>query len=376
MKTLYDPVILGDMLLDSRLIMAPLTRNRAPQALPTDLMKEYYVQRADPDINVAMIISEATAISPEAQGYVDVPGIWNAEQTQAWKHIVDGVHQKGAKIVMQLWHVGRVSHTSLQPNAGNPLAPSAILAKTRTALYDNGVIKFIPTSMPRAIQLAEINPIIEQYRQATENAKKAGFDGVEIHAANGYLIQQFLSDASNVRTDEYGGSISNRIKFCLQVVDVVTKMFGDHKVGIRLSPTTKANDIADSQPKKLYSALLSELASYKLMYIHLIEGDTGGDRTHQYPNTEPVDYTELKDIYRQAGGNGAWMLNNGYTEELASQSVLERADLIAFGKPCIANPDLKLRFKLNAPLNPVNFKTLYGGGAQGYTDYPFLAKPL
>ncbi|MDO8720555.1 MAG: alkene reductase [Polaromonas sp.] len=368
MPTLFDPVQAGDLRLANRIVMAPLTRNRAPEAIPTPLMTEYYTQRA----TAGLIITEATAISQQAQGYADVPGLYGTEQLDGWKPITEAVHDAGGKIVVQLWHVGRVSHTDLQPNGGKPVAPSAITAKTKTVLIKDGVPTFVATSEPRALDAAELPDIVHTYQAAARNAvETAGFDGVEIHAANGYLLDQFLKSGSNQRTDDYGGSLKNRARLLLEVVRAVTGAIGGGRTGIRLSPVTPANDAFDADPQPLFDYVVRQLAKLNLAYIHIIEGATGGARA--LPD-RPFDYAELKAAYRAAGGKGAWMVNNGYNKAMAEQAVQEGADLIAFGKPFIANPDLVARLRNNAPLNTPDQATFYGGGAKGYTDYPALYK--
>lgn len=366
--TLFDAVSAGDLHLANRIVMAPLTRNRAPDAVPTALMAQYYSQRA----SAGLLITEATAISQQGQGYADVPGLYAEEQVEAWKDVTRSVHAAGGKIVCQLWHVGRVSHTSLQPGGGKPVAPSAITAKTKTVLLKDGLPEFVATSEPRALQAYELPDIVHAYAAAARNAvDTAGFDGVEIHAANGYLLDQFLKSGSNQRRDDFGGSIENRARFPLEVVRAVTDAVGAARVGIRLSPVTTANDAFDPDPQPLFDYLVRELAAYKLAYLHLIEGDTGGLR--ELPE-RPFDYTGLRRAYRAAGGRGAWMVNNGLDKALAEQLVREGADLVAFGRAFIANPDLVERLRRDKPLNTGNRRTYYGGGAAGYTDYPTLGK--
>jgi N-ethylmaleimide reductase len=361
MTTLFDPVQAG-----ARIVMAPLTRNRAPDAIPTPLMATYYAQRA----TAGLLITEATAISHQGQGYADVPGLYGTEQIDGWKRVTQAVHQVGGKIVTQLWHVGRVSHVELQPGFGKPVAPSAITAKTKTVLLQDGVPTFVDTSEPRALDAEEIPGIVQAYRHAAQNAIAAGFDGVEIHAANGYLIDQFLKTGSNHRQDDYGGSIANRARFLLEVVRAVAEAIGGERTGIRLSPVTPANDAHDADPQPLFEYVARELGPLKLAYIHVIEGSTGGPR--ELPE-RPFDYAAFKAAYRAAGGTGAWMVNNGYDLALAQQAVDGGADLVAFGKAYIANPDLVERLQAGGPFNTPDKMTFYGGGAKGYTDYPALA---
>lgn len=366
MPHLFDPVQAGDLQLANRIAMAPLTRNRSPGAVPSDLTATYYTQRA----SAGLIITEATAISHQGQGYADVPGLYAPDQIAGWKKVTSSVHAAGGKIVVQLWHVGRVSHTDLQPGNAAPVAPSAIQANTKTVLIKEGVPTFTPTSMPRALELAEIPGIVADYRRAARAAINAGFDGVEIHAANGYLIDQFLKTGANQRTDAYGGSIENRARLLLEVTHAITEEIGGGRTGIRLSPVTPANDIVDADPQPLFEHVVRQLGPLGLSYIHVIEGATGGPREVE---GRPFDYAALKAAYRAAGGRGAWMVNNAYDKALAEAALANGADIVAFGRPFIANPDLVARLQKNAPLNEVNRATLYGGGAEGYTDYPALS---
>ena len=366
MTSLFEPTHAGDIALANRIAMAPLTRNRAPDAIPTELTATYYAQRA----TAGLIISEATAISPEGQGYADVPGLYGTEQLDGWKKVTRAVHEAGGKIVVQLWHVGRISHTSLQPGHTKPVAPSAIRAHAKTVLLKDGVPTFTDTSEPRALDAEELPRIVQDYRHAARNAIAAGFDGVEIHAANGYLIDQFLKTGANQRTDDYGGSIKNRARLLLEVTRAIVDEIGGGRTGIRLSPVTPANDIVDENPQPLFDYVVRELGKLGLAYVHVIEGATGGPR--ELPD-RPFDYAELRNAYRAAGGKGAWMVNNGYDRALAEAALANGADIVAFGRPFISNPDLVERLKQNAPLNELNRDTLYGGGAKGYTDYPTLA---
>ena len=365
-RTLFNPVQIGDLQLTNRIVMAPLTRNRSPNAVPPPMVATYYAQRA----TAGLIISEATAITHQAQGYSDVPGLYGADQLEAWKRVTDGVHEKGGKMVVQLWHVGRVSHVDLQPNGGKPVAPSAITAKTKTVLIQNGVPTFVDTSEPRALETDELPDLVNSYKVAARNAVDvAGFDGVEVHAANGYLLDQFLRSGSNKRTDEYGGSIENRARLMLEIMQAITDDIGGGRTGIRLSPVTPANDSLDADPQPLFDYVVRQLASMNLAYIHIVEGSTGGARELE---EHPFDYSALKAAYHDAGGNGAWMVNNGYDLELAEHAVSNGADLVAFGRPFIANPDLVERLRIKAPLNPQDRATFYGGTDKGYIDYPAL----
>jgi len=367
MSTLFDPVQAGDLRLANRIVMAPLTRNRSPDAVPQDMTVTYYGQRA----SAGLLITEATAISHQGQGYADVPGLYAPEQLLAWKKVTDAVHAQGGKIVTQLWHVGRVSHNELQPAGGQPVAPSAITAKTKTVLIKDGVPTFADTSEPRALQLSELPGIVHDYERAARYAvQSAGFDGVEIHAANGYLLDQFLKNGSNHREDAYGGSIENRARLLIEVARAVVQAVGGGRTGIRLSPVTPANDVHDTDPQPLFEYVLRELASLGLAYVHVIEGATGGPREIA---DRPFDYPALKAAYRNAGGQGAWMVNNGYDKVLAEKALAGGADLVAFGKAFISNPDLVRRLREDAPLNAWDKSTFYGGGAKGYIDYPALA---
>jgi N-ethylmaleimide reductase len=353
---LFEPYKLGPITLSNRTVMAPLTRNRAVAGLvPNPLAIEYYAQRA----SAGLLITEASQVSQQGQGYQDTPGIYSREQIAGWRKVTDEVHKRGGKIFIQLWHVGRISHTDLQPNNGAPVAPSAIRAKTKT--FVGGT--FADVSEPRALESSELQGIIDSFRQAAANAIEAGFDGVEIHGANGYLLDQFARDSSNKRTDAYGGSIENRARMMLEVAAAVAKQIGPEKTGIRISPVTPANDVSDSNPQALFDYIVDHLSALKLVYIHVIEGATGGPRDNL-----PFDYASLRKRF-----HGTYIANNGYDLALANKVLAaNEADLIAFGKAFIANPDLVARLKIGAPLNEPDRATFYGGGARGYTDYPAL----
>ncbi|WP_313193452.1 alkene reductase [Shinella zoogloeoides] len=369
MTSLFDPIRIGDIQLANRIVMAPLTRNRSPGAVPNTLNATYYEQRA----SAGLIITEGTPITQQGQGYADVPGLYTPEALAGWRQVTDAVHRAGGKIVVQMWHVGRVSHESLQPNGGKPVAPSAVIARSKTYLINaDGSGAFAETSEPRALDRAELAGIVEDYRRAARAAIDAGFDGIEIHAANGYLIDQFLRSGSNRRTDDYGGSIENRARFLFEVVDAIVAEIGAGRTAIRISPVTPANDAFDPEPQPLFTHVVEGLARHGLAYIHIIEGATGGPRDHQQGD-KPFDYEALRAAYKAAGGKAAWMVNNGYNRELAIDAVEEgRADLVAFGKLFIANPDLVERLKNDTVLNPPDKDMFYGGGARGYTDYPAL----
>ena len=352
---LFTPIAVGPLRLPNRIVMAPLTRSRAGAGnVPTALNALYYAQRA----SAGLIISEATQICPEGQGYISTPGIHSAEQIQGWKCVTGAVHVSGGRIVLQLWHVGRISHPSFQPGGALPVAPSAIKPNGQ-AFTAKG---FEPIPTPRALETAEIAGIVAQYAQAARNALAAGFDGVEVHAANGYLIDQFLRDGTNKRTDRYGGSIENRTRFLLEVVDAVTAAASAERTGLRISPQNGQNDIADSDPQSLFNHVAAALSGRGLAYLHVIERDTGG------APVPPFDYLAIKRLF-----GGIVIANNGFDKERANEAIGKaRADLVAFGKPFIGNPDLVTRLYLDAPLSPLHRETLYGGAEQGYTDYPAL----
>ena len=356
--SLFKPYQLGNLALSNRVVMAPLTRSRAAlEHAATALMAEYYAQRA----SAGLIIAEASQISPQGQGYQDTPGIYSEAQIAGWRLVTDAVHQQGGIVFLQLWHVGRVSHYALQPDGGQPVAPSAIQADAMT--FVNG--DFVPASKPRALGLHEIPGIVEDYRQATANVLAAGFDGVEIHAANGYLIDQFLRDGSNHRTDRYGGSIANRSRFLLQVMEAVMGVAGADRVGIRLSPVSPANGVSDTDNWALFSYLVDQLEQIHPVYLHVIEGATMSSRDYD----PAFDFKKLRERY-----SGTYIANNGYTRDLALQ--LTESDpkaLVAFGRKFISNPDLVQRLAEDAPLQSLDKQTLYGGGAKGYTDYPTRA---
>lgn len=370
MTKLFEPALIGNITVANRIVMAPLTRNRSPGAIPNDLNVEYYRQRA----TAGLIITEGTAITHQGQGYADVPGLYKKEALEGWKKVTDAVHAAGSKIVVQMWHVGRISHTSLQPNDGKPVSSTARAAKAKTYIINpDGTGAFVETSEPRALETSEIPGIVEDYRKAARAAIDAGFDGVEVHAANGYLLDQFMRGGVNDRTDQYGGSIENRARLTFEVLDAVTKEIGAGLTAIRISPVTPVNDSFDPDPQALFTHVVERLAKYNLAYVHIIEGQTGGDRDYKQGGNPSFDYKALCLAYEQAGGNSAWMVNNGYNRDMAIDAVESgRADLVAFGKPFIANPDLVVRLKQNAPLNTPDQPTFYGGGAKGYTDYPDL----
>ncbi|MBS7779197.1 MAG: alkene reductase [Comamonas sp.] len=355
---LFQPYSLGALTLANRIVLAPLTRNRAEAGfVPGDLAATYYSQRA----SAGLQISEAAQISQQGQGYQDTPGIYTPAQIAGWRKVTDAVHAKGGHIFLQLWHVGRISHVDLQAGGAAPVAPSAIRAKGKTFVNN----RFEEVSEPRALELNELPGIVNDFRHAAANAIAAGFDGVEIHAANGYLLDQFAKDGANQRTDAYGGSIENRARLMLEVAAAVVGEIGAKRTGIRISPVSPANGITGSDAQAQFDYIVDGLDALNLVYLHVVEGATGGPR-----DVAPFDYASLRKRFRNT-----YIANNGYDRELASARLAEdKADLFAFGRPFIANPDLVERLKTDAPLAALDPKTLYGGGAAGYTDYPALAE--
>ena len=358
-SNLFSTLKIGDMELKNRLVMAPLTRSRTQQPgnIPTEMNAEYYAQRA----GAGLIISEATQISPQGMGYAMTPGIHDEAQIEGWRKVTRAVHEKGGKIFLQLWHVGRISHPSLQPDGALPVAPSAIAPEGEAFTYEG----FVPFVTPRALETDELPGVVETYRVAAENARKAEFDGVEIHGANGYLLDQFLQDGTNHRTDAYGGSLENRMRFPLEVVEAVLKVWDSSRVGIRISPLGTFNSMSNSNPAETFQTFVDRLNSYKLAYLHVVE------RFGDAPDPEKAfDMGLLREAF-----DGVYMANGGYTRESASEALAKnKVDLISFGVSYLANPDLDERFRLNAPLNEADNTTFYGGNEKGYTDYPFLEK--
>ena len=354
---LFSPLRLGALDLPNRVVMAPMTRNRAgPGNVPTALNATYYAQRA----GAGLIVSEATQVSPQGVGYPGTPGIHSAEQTAGWKLVTDAVHGAGGRIFLQLWHVGRISHPALQPGGALPVAPSAI-APTGQAWTTNGMEAFVT---PRALETDEIPGIVEDFRRGARNAREAGFDGVELHGANGYLIDQFLRDSTNKRTDRYGGSASNRARFLIEVMEALIGEWGGDRVGVRLSPTNPYNDIADSNPAATFSTAARELNRLGIAYLHIVEPGPG----------DPVAAGEMPDIgFFRKIWRGPLIANKGYDLERAN-AVLRNgdADLVSFAALYLANPDLDQRLRRGGPFNLPDRKTFYGGAAKGYTDYPAL----
>lgn len=363
MPTLFDPLLFGEIAAANRIVMAPLTRNRAgPGHAPTSLMATYYEQRA----TAGLIVAEATQISPAGQGYFGTPGIYSPSQVAGWRRVTHAVHAEGGKIVLQLWHVGRISHVSLQPHGLAPVSSTARRAHAKTFTAKG----FEDTSTPRALRTEELPGIVAEYARAARRAIDAGFDGVEVHGANGYLLEQFLRDSINDRTDAYGGTQENRARLPLEVMKAITGEIGSTRTGLRLSPVTPVNDAQqDGDAQGLYNYLVEQLAPLKLAFIHVIEGATGGAR-----DVAPFDYAALRSRFKHGNEQGAWIVNNGYTRAMAMEAVSSgAADLVAFGKLFISNPDLVNRLRLDAPLAALDSSTLYGGGSAGYTDYPPLA---
>jgi len=349
LPSLFDPIQIGDLKLPHRIFMAPLTRCRAiDRRIPNELMAEYYAQRA----TAALIFSEATSVSAMGVGYPDTPGIWSREQVDGWKRITTAVHKEGGKMLLQLWHVGRISDP-VYLNGALPVAPSAIRPAGHVTLV-RPKKEFVT---PRALETNELPGIVEEYRQGAINAMEAGFDAVEIHGANGYLLDQFLQDSTNKRTDAYGGSIENRARLMLEVADAVIKIWGNGKVGMHLAPRGDANSMGDSDPRATFGYVARELGKRKIAFICLRES-IGPNRIGP----------ELKKIF-----GGIYIGNEGFTKESA-QAALEAGeiDAVVFGKQFIANPDLPRRFAENAALNPADPKTFYASGKEGYTDYPSL----
>lgn len=366
---LLAPITAGSLHAATRVWMAPLTRSRSKQPgdIPWELNAEYYAQRADPRTGASVIISEATQVSPQAKGYAFTPGIHSQDQVRGWKLVTDAVHAKGGIILAQLWHVGRISHNDLQPGGQPPVAPSAIRADSKT--YTSKDSGLVPTSHPRALDINEIPSVVDQFRSAARNAKDAGFDGIEIHGANGYLLQQFLRTSSNTRTDAYGGSLQNRARFPLEVTRAVLDVWEPGRVGYRVSPLGEPTTDPNDAPIDTYRYLASELGKLRLAFIHVVEDFGVAKRT---PESEPI-FDTIRDSFRAHGG-GIYVANGGYDAPSAQDRISRgKADAVAFGKPFISNPDLAQRFRIGAPLAPWNRDTFYGGGADGYTSYPSLS---
>ncbi len=354
---LFQPLTLGDLELPSRVLMAPLTRSRSKQPgdIPWELNAEYYAQRA----SAGLIIAEATQVSPMGKGYAFTPGIHTDAQVVGWKLVTDAVHAAGGRIYLQLWHVGRISHVDLLPEGAAPVAPSAIAAQSQTYISaDSGMVA---VSEPRALAIDELPGIVDEFRQGAQRAKAAGFDGVEIHGANGYLLDQFTRDGPNKREDAYGGSIENRLRLPLEIAAAVAEVWGAGNVGYRISPVGAFNDMSDSDPVATFGALATGLGDLGLGYIHVVEAFGGQER----------DEATCAAV-REAFG-GVYIANGGYTSETANERIATgAADAIAFGTLFIGNPDLPARIRSGGPYNEADGASFYGGGAHGYTDYPTL----
>jgi N-ethylmaleimide reductase len=355
---LFAPLKVGSLELPNRIVMAPLTRGRAgSERTPNDLMVEYYALRAD----AGLIITEATDISPQGAGWVNAPGIHTDAQVKGWQKVTEAVHRNGGRIFLQLWHMGRASHPDFQPGGALPVSASAIAIEG----FAHTPLGKKPYVIPRALETDEIPGIIQQYVDATLRARDAGFDGVEIHAANGYLIDQFIRDRVNHRTDAYGGSIPNRLRLLDEVTGAVVNAWSGDRVGVRLSPTGPFNDMSDSDPLATFSYAAELLNAFDLAYLHVLEALPG----HMLAAEGGRCSSDMRSIF-----NGVFMVNGGYTAELGAAAIADgEADLVAFGVPFIANPDLVTRFKTGADLNPPDPSTFYTSGAKGYTDYPVLA---
>jgi N-ethylmaleimide reductase len=355
---LFMPYQLGPYKLQNRFVMAPMTRSRAGEGnVPQAISVKYYRQRG----TAGLIITEGAQISPTAVGYPATPGIYTAAQVAGWKDIAEAVHSRGGRIFLQLWHCGRVSHPSLQPGGALPVAPSAIQPQGNT-FTSQGLVPFVT---PRALQTAELPGIVFEYRLAAKNALNAGFDGVEIHAANGYLLDQFIRDGSNQRTDQYGGTAENRCRLLVEVVEAVAEVFGANRVGVRISPLNPFNDMHDSDPQHTFETVAGLLSHMDLAYLHVMESAIGESR---YPKQD-FDFKKLRAAFK-----GTYIANGGYDKARATAVLAEgQADLVAFGVLFLANPDLPERIAKNAALNEPDPATFYGGGEKGYTDYPFMA---
>jgi N-ethylmaleimide reductase len=355
---IFSPLRLGPLQLPNRMVMAPMTRNRAgPGEVPGPLNVTYYVQRA----GAGLIVTEGTQVSQQGQGYAGTPGIFSAEQVAGWKLVTRGVHEAGGRIFLQLWHVGRISHPALQPGGAPPIAPSA-LQPAGQIMTANGMQPFVT---PRALETHEIAGVVEEFRRGAANAKHAGFDGVELHGANGYLIDQFLKDKTNRRADRYGGSALNRARFLVEVTEAIVGEWGGERVGVRLAPTNPFNDIADSNPAATFGTAVGELNRLGLGYLHIVE---------PLP-TDPVAAGERPRIKFFRGiWRGTLIGNKGYDLDRANTALREGiVDLVSFASLFLANPDLPERFRRGAALNPPDRPTFYGGSAKGYTDYPTLS---
>ncbi|HEC11820.1 MAG TPA: alkene reductase [Acidiferrobacteraceae bacterium] len=350
---LFSPISVGKLTLSNRMVMAPMTRNRANQNnAPHTLNIEYYQQRA----TAGLIITEASQVSPEGVGYPATPGIYSKEQVDGWRGVTHAVHAEGGHIFIQLWYCGRISHPDMLPDKQIPVAPSALQPKG-DAITFTGPQPFVT---PRALETDEIPTIVAQYKHAAEMAKKAGFDGIEIHSANGYLIDQFLRDGTNQRTDQYGDSAENRMRFLNEILDTVCEVWPNTRVGLRLSPENSFNTMSDSDPQTHFAYFVSQLQPRNLAYLHVLEGD-------MMTKQRRVDYRALRGSFK-----GIYIANNGYDKTRAQNALTKGdCDLVAFGVPFLANPDLVYRYQNDLLLNEPDTDTFYGGDTHGYTDYPF-----
>jgi N-ethylmaleimide reductase len=369
-ELLFTPMRLGALTLPHRVAMAPLTRSRArqPGNVPKPLNAAYYVQRS----SAALVISEATQVSMQGQGYAWTPGIHSREQIEGWRLVTDAVHAAGGRIFLQLWHVGRISHPALQPDTMLPVAPSAIRPAGEAFIEnDRGEGELVPFVTPRALDLVEMPYVVQQFERGTRNALAAGFDGVEIHAANGYLLDQFINSQTNTRTDAYGGSVAGRSRLLFEVVEAVKGVCGGDRVGVRLSPLGSFNDIGDADPEATFGTIAEQLSEHGLAYLHLVNPATADMDAGREPNRRALVMLELlRQKYR-----GTLMVAGGFDLDSAEAWLREgRADIVAFGRKFLANPDLPRRFRERAPLNADDPSTYYGGGGKGYTDYPTLAQ--
>jgi N-ethylmaleimide reductase len=369
-ELLFQPIKVGRYNLRHRIVMAPLTRSRSrqPGNIPTALNACYYAQRA----SAALIISEAAQVSMQGQGYAWTPGIHNREQVEGWRLVTDAVHKASGLIFLQLWHVGRISHPSLQPDGMLPVSPSAIKPSGQAFIEnEKGEGEFAPFVTPRALQIEEMPYLVRQYVCGARNALEAGFDGVEIHAANGYLLDQFIQSSTNKRTDEYGGPIENRERLLLEVVEAVSEVWRPDRVGVCLSPLGTMNDISDSDPETTFGTVAARLSDYRLAYLHIVNPAIAALEKKTKPEPIALRMVELmRESYR-----GTLIMAGGLDQDTAEDWLRQgKADLIAFGRKFLANPDLPERFRRHAPLNADDRSTYYGGGAKGYTDYPSLAQ--
>lgn len=367
---LFQPYKLGPFNLPHRIVMAPLTRSRArqPGNIPHPLAACYYAQR----VSAALIISEATQVSMQGQGYAWTPGIHSREQVEGWRRVTEAVHEAGGLIFCQLWHVGRISHPALQPDRMLPVAPSAIIPQGKAFIEnERGEGELVPFVRPRALQIEEMPFVVGQYERAAKNAMAAEFDGVEIHAANGYLLDQFIESSTNRRTDLYGGPVENRGRLLLEIAEALAAVWGPDRIGVRLSPLGAMNDISDGDPETTFGTIASKLSEFQFAYLHLVNPAMAALEKGAEPDPRALRMVELiRNNYR-----GTLMLAGGFDRDSA-EAWLEagRADLIAFGRKFLANPDLPERLKCRAPLNEPDPTTFYGGGEKGYTDYPSLAQ--